>query len=604
MSTGYIPQEILDEIIAKSDIVSVVGEYVPLKRRGNNYQGLCPFHHEKTPSFSVSPGKQIFHCFGCGKGGNVFRFVMEIEGVSFPEAVEKLARRANVTLPEREISAAEKKRLEDHKRFVQINTAAAKYYHKVLLETEAGKAYLQYLHNRGIEQEIIERFQLGAAPAGWSSLYQFLSSRGVKPEEMLQLGLISAGKQENRYYDRFRQRIMFPIYNERGEVIAFGGRIIDQESSPQKYLNSPDTPLFNKSRNLYGLHLAKNAVRNADLAIIVEGYMDVISCHQHDITNVVAPLGTAFTAEQAKLLMRSTYQIGLAFDGDHAGKKATLRCLDILSSLGCNCRVIGFPDGQDPDEFLKKRGKEAFEQLILKSQDLIVYKIGRLMENINIDSISGKQTVLEGIMPDLLKLSGAVALESAIKEVSSCLMVSEKALWDELRQYRQRQRGNSRNSDEQKEGLEDSPTNVLVTAGEMELLVLGMLYTAPEYLTLMEQQGGENLLSSDLRPLYREFAAQIMRQGKVNSGEITAGYGDLLAQCLVAAERLTTEENNFNLYILQLRQEQLDNQYQLLVRKLAEAEKMEATEEMLQALRDLEKVRQEKKECETLRKGE
>jgi len=603
MSMGYIPQEILDEIIAKNDIVSVVGEYVPLKRRGNNYQGLCPFHHEKTPSFSVSPTKQIFHCFGCGKGGNVFRFIMEIEGLSFPEAVEKLAKRANITLPERELSPVEKKKIEERKRYLQINTAAAKYYHKVLLETEAGKVFRQYLQQRGITQEMIIKFQLGAAPMGWDNLYQFMRSHGVQPEELLQLGLISPGKQSNRYYDRFRGRLMFPICNDRGEVIAFGGRIIDKDSSPQKYLNSPDTPLFHKSKNLYGLHLAKNAIRDKDMAVIVEGYMDVISCHQHGITNAVAPLGTAFTPEQGKLLMRNSYQMAIAFDGDGAGMKATTRCLDVLSDLGCKCRVVHIPNNADPDEYLKTQGKEAFEQLILKSQDLIVYKISRLMENINIDSISGKQEIVEKLLPDLLKLSSAVALESAIREVCSRIQVSEKALWDELRQYRQKQQAGVSVAKAQ-ETEATSEKEEIVSAGEMEMLVLGMLYTQPEKLAMIKQLGGGRLFSPALHKLYQAFEEQIERQGAVNSGEIAAEYSDLLAKCLVTAERVAEKEQNVQLYILQLRQEQLDNQYQLLVRKLAEAEKMGATEEMLQALKDLEKVRQEKRECEVMRKGE
>ena len=387
MSTGYVPQEILDEIVARCDIVSVVNEYVPLKRKGSNYQGLCPFHNEKTPSFSVSPGKQIFHCFGCGKGGNVFRFIMDIEGVSFLEAVERLAKRANVTLPEKEMTAAQRAKLEQRKRYLKINNFAARYYQKILLETEAGRPYREYLQKRQIDEEIIQKFQLGATPSGWDNLYQNLKKRGVTTQEMLDLGLISASRREGQYIDRFRNRLMFPIGNEKGEIIAFGGRIIDKDSSPQKYLNSPDTPLFHKSRNLYGLHLARNSIRNQDMAIIVEGYMDVISCHQHGITNAVAPLGTAFTPEQGRLLMRSTYQIGISFDGDAAGIKATMRCLDILSDLGATARVIQIPDQADPDEFLKKYGKEAFLQLIEDSQELVMYKIARYMETTNTDSI-------------------------------------------------------------------------------------------------------------------------------------------------------------------------------------------------------------------------
>ena len=329
MSTGYIPQEVLDEIVARCDIVSVINEYVPLKRKGSNYQGLCPFHNEKTPSFSVSPSKQIFHCFGCGKGGNVFKFIMEIEGISFVEAAEKLAKRAGVKLPEKEMTSAQRKALEQRKRYQQINELAARYYHTVLMKSKMGQPYREYLRQRQISDDTIIKFRLGATPAGWDNLYREMKKRGITEQEMLDLGLISQTK-KGTYVDRFRQRLMFPICDEKGTVIAFGGRIIDKDSSPQKYLNSPDTPLFHKSRNLYGLHLARAGIRNADQAIIVEGYMDVISCHQHGITNAIAPLGTAFTPEQGKLLMRNTYQVGISFDGDAAGTKATMRCLDIL----------------------------------------------------------------------------------------------------------------------------------------------------------------------------------------------------------------------------------------------------------------------------------
>lgn len=602
MSTGYIPQDILDEIVAKSDIVSVVSEYVPLKRKGSNYQGLCPFHGEKTPSFSVSPNKQIFHCFGCGKGGNVFKFLMEIEGIPFLEAVEKLAKKANIKLPEKELSQAEKERLKQRSRYLQINEATAKYYHKVLLETTAGVVFKQYLEQRGISAEIIKKFQLGAAPAGWDHLYRFLLSHRVTPQEMMALGLISQGKKKDQYFDRFRQRIIFPICDERGNVIAFGGRIIDKEASPQKYLNSPDTPLFHKSRNLYALNLAKSAIRSQDMVVIVEGYMDVISCHQHGIINAVAPLGTAFTVEQAKMLMRSTYQFSIAFDGDKAGQNAALRSLDILSDLGCSGRVIQFPDGTDPDEFLKKYGKEAFEQLILKSQDPIVYKIGRLMENTNIDSVTGKTSVIERLLPDLLKMHSAVALESAMKEVSVRLGVTEKALWDEMKRYKQKKPIRNIEGQAAVDSKELPASSISIS--RTEAAVLRILFTNPASIVQVEALGGARLFSSEVAALYQEFKHSYDRHGKIESADIGEEKGQLLANILIEDEMIVDGDKLLHNYLLQLKQEQLDHRYQLLVNRLAEAEKMGATEEMLQALHELEIIRKEKKDCETFRKGE
>lgn len=608
MSTGYIPQEILDEIVARCDIVSVVGEYVPLKRRGSNYQGLCPFHHEKTPSFSVSPSKQIFHCFGCGKGGNVFRFLMEIEGIPFLEAVEKLAKRANVQLPEKELTAAQREKLEQRKRYLQINSYVARYYHKVLLETKAGQPYRDYLQKRQIDGETIEKFQLGATPPGWDSLYQALKKQGVKEQEMLDLGLISASKRPGRYVDRFRQRLMFPIGDDRGKIIAFGGRIIDKESSPQKYLNSPDMPLFHKSRNLYGLHLARTQIRNADQAIIVEGYMDVISCHQHGICNAVAPLGTAFTEEQGRLLMRNTYQVGISFDGDAAGIKATMRCLDILSDLGCTARVIQIPDQADPDEFLKKYGKEAFEALISQSQESIMYKIGRYMETTNTDSISGKMQVVVQLLPDLRKMQSAVARETAIRKISVSLQVSEKAIWDEL----QRGGANAAHGAVTAEnGKQESSAQAENIEGKIESKVekniLRVLTERPDLLSTVESYGGSSLLSAPAAELYREFADSIRRCGKVESAGISQERSQLLAELLMEDAYLGDQEQALEDSLRQLKQEQLDLEYQRLTQKLIEVQqnqKMEAAEGMQELLQKLDSIRRAKKEYEASRKGE
>ncbi|MGM9524806.1 MAG: DNA primase [Peptococcaceae bacterium] len=607
MSTGYIPQEILDEIVARCDIVSVVNEYVPLKRKGSNYQGLCPFHNEKTPSFSVSPAKQIFHCFGCGKGGNVFRFIMEIEGVSFLEAVEKLAGRAGVKLPEKEMTAAQRHKMEQRKRYLQINDFVARYYQKILLETAQGKPYREYLKKRQIEEETIRKFQLGATPDGWDGLYQNLKNRGVREQEMLDLGLISATRKTGKYVDRFRQRLMFPIGDERGNIIAFGGRIIDKESSPQKYLNSPDTPLFHKSRNLYGLHLARNSIRNADQAILVEGYMDVISCHQYGITNAVAPLGTAFTPDQGRLLMRSTYQIGISFDGDAAGVKATMRCLDILSELGCTARVIQIPDQADPDEYLKKYGKDAFEQLIADGQELIMYKIARYMETTNTDTIAGKMHVVAQLLPDLRRIQSAVARETAVRKISLRLQVSETAIWEELRQIV------PATAERVKTGVEsvDSTQEIDLPAGNIESKVekhvLYILFERPDLLPLIEEYGGENLFCPAAAGMYREFAEIIRRCGKVESAEIPQEKSQMLADLLMEERYVTDQETTLRNCLWQLKQEQLDQEYRRLtqrVAELAEVDKLGATKEMQDALQKLDSIRRVKKEYETSRKGE
>ena len=617
MSTGYIPQEILDEIIARCDIVSVINEYVPLKRRGSNYQGLCPFHNEKTPSFSVSPAKQIFHCFGCGKGGNVFRFVMDIEGISFIEAAEKLAKRAGVKLPEKELTPAQRKAMEQRKRYQQINELATRYYHSVLMNSAMGQPYRDYLKQRQISEDTIVKFRLGATPAGWDNLYREMKKRGITDQELLDLGLISQTKKGN-YVDRFRQRLMFPICDEKGTVIAFGGRIIDKDASPQKYLNSPDTPLFHKSRNLYGLHLSRAGIRNVDQAIIVEGYMDVISCHQHGITNAVAPLGTAFTPEQGKLLMRNTYQVGISFDGDAAGVKATMRCLDILSDLGCNARVIQIPDNADPDEYLKKYGKEAFERLISGSQEAIMYKITKYMETINTDTIAGKMQVVAMLLPDIRKLQSAVARESAIREVSQKLQVSEKAIWDELRRVPTANENNSAEHDtlsEENPGtLQENDRPIGNIESKIERNILHIIFERPELLSEVERFGGIALLSEAAADMYQDFQESIRRLGKVESTAIPQEKGQILADILMEELYVNDMDKTLRDSLVQLKQERLNKEYQDVMsqveglsKQLSKAkeagkenleENVEAANNMQKALRRLDAILREKKEYE------
>jgi len=380
------------------------------------------------------------------------------------------------------------------------------------------------------------------------------------------LGLISQTK-KGTYVDRFRQRLMFPICDEKGTVIAFGGRIIDKDSSPQKYLNSPDTPLFHKSRNLYGLHLARAGIRNADQAIIVEGYMDVISCHQHGITNAVAPLGTAFTPEQGKLLMRNTYQVGISFDGDAAGVKATMRCLDILSDLGCSARVIQIPDNADPDEYLKKYGKDAFERLISASQELIMYKIAKYMETTNTDTITGKMKVVSMLLPDIRKLQSAVARESAIREISQKLQVSEKAIWDELRRS-QNTAGTAVHAEQNYAGEEytgslqenDNPTGNI--ENKIERNILHIIFERPELLAEAERFGGIALLSKEAAAMYQDFQECIRRTGKVESTAISQERGQQLADILMEELYMTDMDKVLHDSLVQLKQEQLDKEYQ------------------------------------------
>ena len=593
MKTGYIPQEILDEIQSRSDIVSVIGEYVPLKRAGANYTGLCPFHNEKTPSFSVSPNKQIFYCFGCGVGGNVFKFLMLIENLTFREAAEKLAARAGISLPEKELSPAEKATMARRERLFKINDVTARYYQKVLWESEAGKPYLAYLRNRGLSDEIIKKFGLGAAIEGWDHLSKFLKTKGITDEEMIDLGLALPRKERDGCYDRFRGRVMFPIRDEKGRTIAFGGRVIDPAVKQQKYMNSPDTPLFHKGKNLYGLDIAKSAIRSEDGVILVEGYMDVISCHQFGIKNVVAPLGTAFTEEQAKMLMKNTYRVYVSFDGDTAGVKAAMRSLNILNDLGCNVRVLTIPDGRDPDEYLKEYGPEAFRRILARSREYLVYKTDMLLESTNSSDISGKAKIVAELVPDLRKLSSAVALDSAADMIAEKLQLSKKAILAEVRGQKGIVRKDiSENQEPSKEIVMDA--NALAKKKNnkqymAEAQMLASIYRNAALFDEIEAYGGKDLFQTELAQLYEQYKVE----GKFSAAD------DLLTGILMLSEE---ESSTFQERLMFLRKVNCEKRYEAVLKEIQTNEKMGATNNMLNLLQELEQIRKEKEQL-TLGRG-
>jgi len=379
-----LPEEFIEEVRLANEIIDVISEYISLKPRGKNFFGLCPFHNEKTPSFSVDPQKQLYHCFGCGEGGNVFNFIMAQERLDFIEAVKFLAERKGIALPgslERtEDEEAKRKRQE----FYNINRAAAMFYHKNLLSNEGTHA-LKYLKSRGIASKTIRTFGLGYAPDSWNSTMDYLMNQGFDKDLLIKIGLVV--EKGDSTYDRFRNRIMFPIIDHRDRVVGFGGRVMD-DSLP-KYLNSSDSPIFNKSSILFGLNLAKKQ-RPLDHLIIVEGYLDVITLYEYGFHNAVASLGTALTHDQAKLLRRYTRNIYIAYDGDAAGQKATSRGLDILKDAGCSIKVIKLPKDMDPDDILRKHGVEYFNKLINNAVSLTDYKLEQLRSGYDLNNPEDK----------------------------------------------------------------------------------------------------------------------------------------------------------------------------------------------------------------------
>lgn len=422
---NYYPEELIEEIRINNDIVDVVGEYVKLEKKGKDYFGLCPFHREKTPSFSVAPTKQIFYCFGCGKGGNVIQFTMYAENLDYIEAVRHLADRARIELPEGE-SEEEKARARLKQELVKINTEAARFYFGKLNAKGSQKA-LDYLRNRGIGEQTARRFGLGYSSSEWDALYKHLLDKGFEENAVVNSGLVIRNK-TGGYFDRFRDRIMFPIFDLRGNVIGFGGRVID--NSMPKYMNSPETAVYSKGKGLYAMNMAKNSGKSS--IIIVEGYMDVISLHQNGIINTVASLGTALTESQGRILKKYAEEIIISYDADVAGQAATLRGLELLNEIGCNVRVLIIPQGKDPDEFIRRNGVEAFRKILDNALTLVEYKIRALKNGIDTDSTEGKISFLNKAADILVKVDNGVEREMHIKKLSKEYEVSEEALGSEI----------------------------------------------------------------------------------------------------------------------------------------------------------------------------
>src|ERR1700737_3965554 len=375
-----IPAETIEQIGAANDVVEVIGAYFPLKRAGTNFKALCPFHQEKTPSFTVSPQRQTFHCFGCGVGGSVFRFVMEYEHVDFPASVRKLAARVGIPVVEERGAAAEDQQHEERRTLLKLHAETAEWFHENLLKKEFAQPAREYLKQRGVDRQGAKSWQLGFAPDAWDTFLKWALDRGYSRSQLLQSGLVKPrdeNRAEGEVYDRFRGRIMFPICNDVGEVIAFSGRLLQSEVEAAKYLNSPETPLFRKGNVLFGLHKTKRGLIEANCAIVCEGQLDLIALFEAGITNVVAPQGTAFTEGQARILKRFVDEVVLCFDADAAGQKAAERSLDALLQNNLIVRIVDMPPGQDPDSLIRRDGKEEFEKRVAAARDFFDYWIER-----------------------------------------------------------------------------------------------------------------------------------------------------------------------------------------------------------------------------------
>jgi DNA primase len=431
-----IPSETIEQVAAANDIVEVIGSYFPLKRAGANFKALCPFHQEKTPSFMVSPSRQTFHCFGCGAGGSVFRFVMDYEHVDFPSAVRKLATRAGITIVEKRGAADEDRQYETRRKLLKLHAEAAEWFHENLIKSELGQAARKYVKQRGISGEIAKRWQLGYAPDEWDAFSSWARTQGYDTRELIAGGLVktkdesdSARNQTSNIkpqnsYDRFRGRIMFPICNDIGEVIAFSGRLLKDEEGAAKYLNSPETPLFRKGNVLFGLHKSKRALIEANCAIVCEGQLDLISLFEAGIMNVVAPQGTAFTENQARILKRFVDEVVLCFDSDAAGTKAAERSLDALLENDFIVRVVELPLGEDPDLLVRREGKEQFEKRLALAQDFFDYWIDREIASVDLASTGAKIQAARNLAGTVSRVHDPVLRGEVVNKASARLGVA------------------------------------------------------------------------------------------------------------------------------------------------------------------------------------
>ena len=523
----YYAEDVIEEVRSRNDIVSVISEYVKLQRKGSSYFGLCPFHNEKSPSFSVSPDKQMYYYFGCGAGGNVFTFIQEYENYSFPEAMKFLAERAGITLPEKEYSQEERRAQDLRTRILNVNKMAAKYYY-YQLRTENGRQAMEYLKNRRLSDETIRSFGLGYSNKYSNDLYLYLKKQGVSDELLRESGLMNVDER-NGMYDKFWNRVIFPIMDVNNRVIGFGGRVMG-DGKP-KYLNSPETAVFDKSRNLYGLNVARTARKKSML--VCEGYMDVISMHQAGFKNSVASLGTALTTQHASLLKRYTDEVILTYDSDGAGIKAALRAIPMLKAAGISTRVLHMNPYKDPDEFIKTLGPEAFQERMDQAENSFLFEISILERDFDMHDPEGKTGFYQAAARKLMEFDQELERENYIQAVAERYHIS----FDSLRKMVNREAMRGAPPRREREEVVRPQKKREKEDGKKTSQRLLLTW-------LIEQKGLYEKISAYITPedftdpLYREVAEKLFEQlktGEVNPARILSAYEDAEQQREVAA---------------------------------------------------------------------
>lgn len=519
----YYSDDLIEEIRSKNDIVDVISSYVKLKKQGSTYFGLCPFHNEKSPSFSVTPGKQMYYCFGCGEGGNVYSFIMKYENYSFLEAVKMLASRAGIQLPEAEYSEEDRKKADLKAKILEINKLAAQFYH-YQLKTETGQAGVAYFKKRGLDQETIIRFGLGYSGKTGTALYQYVKSKGYSDEILKETGLFSFSEKKGTY-DKFWNRVMFPILDINSRVIGFGGRVLG-EGEP-KYLNSPETKIFEKSRNLYGLNFAR--VSRKPYLLICEGYMDVIALHRAGFTNAVAALGTAFTVQHASLIKRYVKEVVLTFDSDGAGRKAALRAIPILKQAQISIKVLTMAPYKDPDEFIKNLGAEEYQKRIDDATNSFLFEIEMLKEQYDLNDPGSKAEFYNKTAMKLMEFPDELERNVYVEAVSKKFMIPQESLQKTVKHMALSYTGEQANqqyieedthtTNKKRKHLDDGVLQA------QKILLTWLIEDEHIYLKIKDYISAEDFIE----PLYHSVAENLFSQledGNINPAKILNQYTD------------------------------------------------------------------------------
>ncbi len=566
---GFFSQATLEMVRQANDIVDVIGSCLPLKRSGGNFMALCPFHKEKTPSFNVHPQKQIFHCFGCHKGGDVFAFVREYEGVDFPEAVRRLAERARIVLPV-EGQAPDSGARHFKEQLLEIHEQAAKRWTKVLAGEAAGQLARDYLSQRGVSREAVELFRLGCAPDAWDDTVNWASSKGFDPGLAEKAGLILP-REGGGHYDRFRGRLMFPICDEQGRVIGFSGRILAGDEKTAKYVNSPETPIFTKSKVFFGLDKTKRAILDAGTAIVCEGQLDLIASFMAGIKNIVAPQGTAFTGEHARTLKRYASEVVLCFDSDHAGQNATVRALDSLLAAGLAIRVATVPPPHDPDSLIRAAGPGAFQAIIDGAEGFFDFFLNRLCALNPVTTDKGRLVILKEMAAAVHKTQNAVLIDGYAQRTALRLGVEPRSVREEFRRLTPRE-GPAR-AREEPLPVEAEETVAKPTANEHWLLKL-----------LFVQEELADWAAMHLDPawieheLVREIVSRRFESARAQSWTSLAGFVDacqdnpamqsLVTEASAAERGIPNPERQLNDLTLRMRNQHIDRQLTNLMREI------------------------------------